>query len=164
MKQARQRNKHRIFAAFLCACMLFTMPGIQNVFPVVAAPGQEEGFQKENIITAFNPLAEDIKEQTVFTGTDLDELNLPRELTVSLLRESTEESEQESTEQENDEETDKIEENSDKETKDEQGTQAEKTDETTVTDSKDANTGESAPAEERRESETEQGKESSEEQ
>lgn len=164
MKQARQRNKHRIFAAFLCACMLFTMPGIQNVFPVVAAPGQEEGFQKENIITAFNPLAEDIKEQTVFTGTDLDELNLPRELTVSLLRESTEESEQESTEQENDEETDKIEENSDTETKDEQGTQAEKTDETNVTDSKDANTGESAPAEERRESETEQGKESSEEQ
>ena len=157
MERKGRGKKHRICAAFLCICMLFSLPGIADIFPVVAAAEQDESFQKENIIMAFDSLSENIKEQTVFIGTDLDELNLPRELTVSLLRESADESEQESTEQENNGETDKIEENSDTETKDEQGTQAEKTDEITVTDSNDGNTGESVSSEEQGESGNEQG-------
>lgn len=173
MERKGRGKKHRICAAFLCICMLFSLPGIADIFPVVAAAEQDESFQKENIIMAFDSLSENIKEQAVFIGTDLDELNLPRELTVSLLRESAEESEQESTEQENNGETDKIEENSDTETKDEQGTQAEETDETTVTDSKDAidtekneeeSTGESVPLEEQGGSENGQDNAPSEEQ
>lgn len=114
---------HRIFAAFLCVCMLLTLPGLSDIFPAAAAE-QEESSQQENIITAFSSLPEEVKEQTVSIGTDIDELKLPVELTVYLSRESskqiTEESGQESTEQENTEQennggSDDIEENSDTE-------------------------------------------------
>ncbi len=109
---------HRIFAAFLCVCMLLTLPGISDKFPAAAA-GQEESFQQEKIITAFSSLPKEVKEQTVSIGTDIDELKLPAELTVYLSRESSkqieEESGQESTEQENNGGSDDIEENSDTE-------------------------------------------------
>lgn len=109
---------HRIFAAFLCVCMLLTLPGLSDKFPAAAA-GQEESFQQENIITAFSSLPKEVKEQTVSIGTDIDELKLPVELTVYLSRESSkqieEESGQESTEQENNGGSDDIEENSDTE-------------------------------------------------
>lgn len=167
MKKSRGK-KYRIFAVFLCFCVLFTMPGIQNVFPVVAA-GKDENFQKENIIMTFDPLSEDIKEQTVFVGTDLDELDLPKELTVSLLKDSSEQKEGVGG-QENTEETDNIDENSDTETKDEQDTQPEasevlrETDNSTLADNENAadtednessNKG-SIPSEEQEESESAQ--------
>ena len=165
MKRRRQRKKHRFFAALLCFCMLFTMPGIQNVFPVIAA-GQEESFRQESIITAFDPLSEEVKEQTVFTGTDRCELDLPEELTVYLLRKSSEQKAEES-EQENIGETNDIEKNSDTETRDEQpeddGESAEKTDETDTED-EEGGTGESVPVEEQGKSETEQESMPSEEQ
>ena len=139
MKQTRQRRKHQVLPFFLCFCMLFTLPGIQNVFPVVAAAEQEESFQRENIITEFYPLSEDVKEQTVFIGTDLDELKLPKELTVCLasgsFAQKEEESEQESTEHENTGETDNIEKNVGIETEDEQDILSDEkdlSDETTV--------------------------------
>lgn len=140
---SRKKKKYRFFATFLCFCMLFTMPGIQNVFPVVTAAEQDGNVQTENIITAFDSLSEDIKEQTVFIGTDLDELDLPKELTVCLFRTSSEQKVEES-ERENAGETDGIEGNSDTETRDEQDTQpketgeSEETAETTVTDNEDA--------------------------
>lgn len=155
---SRKERYCRFFATFLCLCMLFTMPGIQNVFPVVAAAGQEESFQKENIITKFYPLSEDVKEQTVFTGTDLDELDLPKELIVCLARDSFTqkegESEQESKEHENTGETDNIEKNVGIETEDEQdilsdGNVSEKTD---VED--EGNEGGSVPSEEQEESDS----------
>lgn len=120
MKKGREK-KHRIYAAFLCVCMLFSLPGISDIFPVVAAAEQAERFRNKNIIMAFAPLSEDIKEQTVFIGTNLDGLDLPKELTVYLLRESFEQKmkEQESTEYENTGETDNIEENSDTKNEDE---------------------------------------------
>lgn len=159
MKQRGQRNKHRIFAAFLCVSVLFTMPGIQNVFPVVAA-GQEESSQKENIITKFYPLSEDVKEQTVFIGTSLNELELPKELTVCLLQESSEQKAEESG-QENTGETDNIEENSDTEIENEQPeeideTTATETEYTIDTEDKEDGAGESVPVEEQGKSETEQ--------
>ena len=149
MKQRRQRKKHRFFAAFLCFCVLLTMPGIQDVFPVTAA-GKEESFQQENIITAFEPLSEDIKLQTVFTGIDRDELYLPEELIVYLLWESSEQKAEES-EQENTGETDDIEENSGTETENEQDSQLEESE--GIVDIED---GESMFSEEQEVSETEQ--------
>ena len=117
MNKGRGKN-HRIFTAFLCVCMLLTLPGLSDIFPAAAA-GQEESFQQENIITAFSSLPKEVKEQTVSIGTDIDELKLPVELTVYLSRESSkqieEESGQESTEQENNGGSDDIEENSDTE-------------------------------------------------
>ena len=172
MKKSRGK-KCRIFAAFLCFCVLFTMPGIQNVFPVVAA-GEDENFQKENVISAFDPLPEDIKRQTVLIGTDLIELDLPKELTVYLMWESSEQkvknSERERTGQENTGEIDDIEENPDTETKDEQDTQPEasevlrETDNSTLTgnenvadteDNESSDKG-STPSEEQEESESAQ--------
>lgn len=164
MKKGREK-KHRICAAFLCVCMLLSLPGISDIFPVVAAAEQAESFQKENVITAFDPLPEDIKVQTVFVGTNRDELDLPEELTVCLLQESSEQKAEES-EQENVGETDDIEENSDTETKDEQDTQTEESevsgetgdsteaDNENVADSEDieSSEGESAFLEEERES------------
>lgn len=168
MKKSRKK-KSRICAAFLCICMLLSLPGISDLFPVVVAAEQEESFQI-NIITAFDPLSEDVKEQTVFTGTDLDELDLPQELTVSLLRESSEqemeESEQETTGQEDAGESEDIEEKSDTEigkeqdTQQEEGGESEGTDELTgtgienVTDTENegGSEGESAPVEEQGES------------
>lgn len=125
------------------------MPGIQDVFPVTAA-GKEESFQQENIITAFEPLSEDIKLQTVFTGIDRDELYLPEELIVYLLWESSEQKAEES-EQENTGETDDIEENSGTETENEQDSQLEESE--GIVDIED---GESMFSEEQEVSETEQ--------
>lgn len=171
MKKKGKGKKHRICAAFLCVCMLFSLPGISDIFPVVAAAEQDESFQKENIIMAFDPLPEDIKEQTVFIGADLDELELPKELTVCLARES---SEQETGEREQEKigETDNIEGNSDTETEGELNIQSEETEvseETTVaaneeTDAENEdNEKESVPSEEREESDSGLSSEESEE-
>ncbi len=153
MKKGREK-KHRICAAFLCVCMLLSLPGISDIFPVVKAAEQAESFQEKNIITAFDPLPEDIKVQTVFMGTDRDELDLPEELTVCLLRKSSEQKAEEG-EQESIGETNDIEKNSDTETRDEQpeddGESAEKIDETDTED-EEGGTGESAPVEEQQES------------
>lgn len=155
MKKDREK-KHRICAAFLCVCMLLSLPGISDIFPVVKAAEQAESFQEKNVITAFDPLPEDIKVQTVFMGTDKDELDLPEELTVCLLWKSSEQKAEES-EQENIWETDDIEENPDTETRNEQpedtGESVEKTDETDTED-EEVSTGESEPVEEQGESET----------
>ncbi len=160
MEKKGRGKKHRICAAFLCVCMLFSLPGISDIFPVVAAAEQDESFQKENIIMAFDPLPEDIKEQTVFIGTDLDELEFPKELTVCLARESSEQETGER-EQENIGETDNIEGNSDTETEGELNIQSEEnevSEETTVaaneeTDAEDEdNEKESVSFEEREES------------
>lgn len=154
MKKGREKI-HRICAAFLCVCMLLSLPGISDIFPVVAAAEQAESFQEKNIITAFDPLPEDIKVQTVFMGTDKDELDLPEELTVCLLRKSSEQKAEEG-EQENIWKTNDMEKNSDTETRDEQpeddGESAEKIDETDTED-EEGGTGESAPVEEQGESE-----------
>lgn len=96
-------KKHRIYAAFLSVGMLLSLPGISDLFPAVAAAEQGESIQKENMITAFYPLAYHVKEQTVFTGTGLDELDLPEELTVYLLRESPEQIEESNVSEETDE-------------------------------------------------------------
>ncbi len=109
MKHRKHKKKQRFFAAFLCFCIMFTLPGISDVFPVVAA-GQEQRVKVDNIIIDFLPLSEEIKEQTVSVGTDLDELNLPKELTVYLeweqesSEQKAEEIEQENLEQESAEE------------------------------------------------------------
>lgn len=170
MKKGREK-KHRICAAFLCICMLFSLPGISDIFPVVAAAEQDENIQKENIIMAFDPLPEDIKEQTVFIGTDLDELELPKELTVCLARESSEQDTEER-EWENIGETDNIEENSDTEIEGELDIQSEEnevSEETTVTANEETdaeekdNEKESVPSEEREESDSELSSEESEE-
>ncbi len=171
MEKKGRGKKHRICAAFLCVCMLFSLPGISDIFPVVAAAEQDESFQKENIIMAFDPLPEDIKEQTVFIGTDLDELEFPKELTVCLARESSEQETGER-EQENIGETDKIEGNSDTETEGELNIQSEETEvseETTVaaneeTDAEDEdNEKESVSFEEQEESNSGLSSEESEE-
>lgn len=157
MKKNREK-KYRICAAFLCVCMLLSLPGISDIFPVVAAAEQAENFQEENIITAFDPLPEDIKVQTVFMGTDRDELDLPKELTVYLRRESSEQKteEQESIENENTGETDNIEENSDTENEDEQNIQSEENEVSEETEAEDEkNEDESVPFEEQEESDSE---------
>ncbi len=157
MKKNREK-KHCICAAFLCVCMLLSLPGISDIFPVVAAAEQAENFQEENIITAFDPLPEDIKVQTVFMGTDRDELDLPKELTVYLRRESSEQKteEQESIENENTGETDNIEENSDTENEDEQDIQSEENEVSEETEAEDEkNEDESVPFEEQEESDSE---------
>lgn len=112
----RHKKWQRILADFLCFCILFTLPGISDAFPVAAA-GREERAGADNIIIGFTPLSEEVKEQTVSAGTDVDELNLPSELTVYLecKQETTdqkaEESKQENTEQEDTEQKDTESEN-----------------------------------------------------
>lgn len=110
MEKRSRKTMHRIFAAFLCFCILFTLPGISDILPVVAA-GQEESDKIDNIIMGFYPLPEEVKDKTVSVGTNYDALNLPDELTVYLkcgqesAAQKAEESEQEDAESENTEET-----------------------------------------------------------
>lgn len=55
MKRIKYRKIHRIFAAFLCVCIILALPGISDIIPVIAA-GQEENVKGDNIIAEFSPL------------------------------------------------------------------------------------------------------------
>lgn len=78
MKKRGQGKHRRIFAVFLCLCVLFTtQPEIWNRFSVLAA---EESDTK--VVLSFEELSEEIKEQTVPVGTVYEELELPEELNV----------------------------------------------------------------------------------
>ena len=78
MKKRGQGKRRRIFAVFLCLCVLFTtQPEIWNRLSVFAA---EESDTK--VILSFAELSEEIKEQTVPVGTVYEELELPEELNV----------------------------------------------------------------------------------
>lgn len=78
MKKREQGKRHRIFAVFLCLCVVFTtQPEIWNRLSVFAA---EESDTK--VVLSFAELSEEIKEQTVPVGTVYEELELPEELNV----------------------------------------------------------------------------------
>lgn len=78
MKKRGQGKHRRIFALFLCLCVLFTtQPETWNRLSVFAA---EESDTK--VVLSFAELPEEIKEQTVPVGTVYEELELPEELNV----------------------------------------------------------------------------------
>lgn len=78
MKKRGQGKSRRIFAVFICLCVLFTtQPEIWKGFTVYAA---EESDTKA--VFSFADLTEEVKEQTVTVGTDYEKLELPEELTV----------------------------------------------------------------------------------
>lgn len=73
----RRRKRLRILAVALSFCMLaVTYPNILETLSVLAAEIKGEG-DGSYVITSFAPLDEEIREQTVLVGTDLDSLYLP---------------------------------------------------------------------------------------
>lgn len=74
MKTREKKTKRRIFALFLCLCVLLTaQPEIWNGLLVFAA---DEADTK--VILSFAELSEGVKEQTVSVGTDMSGLLLPQ--------------------------------------------------------------------------------------
>lgn len=59
-----RKAMHCIFPAFLCFCIILTLPGISDMFPVVAA-GQEESIKTDDIIMDFYSLSAGVKAQTL---------------------------------------------------------------------------------------------------
>jgi len=116
MKKRGQGKRRRIFAAFLCLCVLFTtQPEIWNRLSVFAA---EESDTK--VVLSFAELSEEIKEQIVPVGTVYEQLELPEELNVFMKQTEisstpnmAEEKSEEETVSGNDPETDSIEEETD---------------------------------------------------
>lgn len=115
MKQNRQRRRHKVFPFFLCFCMLFTMPGIQNVFPVVAAAEQEDtgesGDLEENSDTETGEEQNTQPEEDGETG-ETDELTETNDEGAAI-SENDEGSERESVSSEGQEETVTVENSTD---------------------------------------------------
>lgn len=73
----RRRKRLRILAAVLSFCMLAaTYPNILETLSVLAAE-IKGGNNGSYVITVFEPLDKEIREQTVPVGTGLDSLYLP---------------------------------------------------------------------------------------
>lgn len=73
----RRRKRLRILAVALSFCMLaVTYPNILETLSVLAAEIKGEG-DGSYVITSFAPLDEEIREQTVLVGTDINSLYLP---------------------------------------------------------------------------------------
>ncbi len=77
--RSRRRKRLRLLAAALSACLLFTSyPDILAALSVSAVEAHEEG--DSLYLSGFARLPEEIREQTVPLGTELEELTLPSSL------------------------------------------------------------------------------------
>lgn len=75
--RTRRRKRLRVLAAALAFCLLASAyPNILETVSVLAAGIKGEG-DGSYVVTSFEPLDEEIREQTVPVGTDLDSLYLP---------------------------------------------------------------------------------------
>ena len=83
-KKSGRKKRMRLLAMLLTFCLMFTTcPEMLETLYVFATPGQEE---KDTVYVAgFAELPEEVKEQTVSVGTDLDGLTLPDTLEASVI-------------------------------------------------------------------------------
>ncbi len=81
--KARRKKCLRLLAVVLCFCLLFqTYPNILETLSAFAE--EQRGGESTVYVSGFAKLPEEVREQTVFVGTEAEELSLPDTLEASV--------------------------------------------------------------------------------